>query len=72
MGSAYVLYAVVSAEGVLRKRGKAQGGGPMVYDKLSKAQAQCRREGDSVVEMTLNLDREPLFIRAKKVNDGEA
>jgi hypothetical protein len=68
VGDAYVLYAVVSHDGKLRHRKPAQGSGPMVYTTLSAAQRQCRSDGDSVVEMYLNLDREPLFVRKKKVN----
>ncbi len=66
MGDARSLYAVVNREGQLRKRTRAQGGAPMVYETLSAARRQCR-DGDSVVEMYLNLDREPLFTRGKVV-----
>jgi hypothetical protein len=65
MGSAYALYAVVDRDGKLRHRKRAQGGAPMVYITLQAAQRQANKPGDSVVEMTLNLDREPLFIRGK-------
>jgi hypothetical protein len=68
MGDAVALYAVVSSEGKLRHRKRAQGAAPMIYDTLGAAQRQCRAEGDSVVELYLNLDREPLFIRSKRVD----
>jgi hypothetical protein len=59
MGAAVALYAVVDRNGTLRRRK----GGLLIYDKLSTAQRQASRAGDSVVELVLNLDREPLFIR---------
>lgn len=67
MGNAIALYAVINHEGKLRKNRHRS---PMIYDTLGKAQAQCRREGDCVVECYVNLDREPLFIKAAKV-DGD-
>ncbi len=66
MGSAVSLYAVVGADGRLRHRKRAQGSAPMIYETLGAAQKQCRGEGDSVVELYLNLDREPLFIRGAR------
>ncbi len=62
MGLANVLYAVVSHEGKLRKNRQRC---LMIYDTLAMAQRCARRDGDSVVELHLNLDREPLFTRKK-------
>jgi hypothetical protein len=64
VSDAHVLYVVVSKDGDVRSGTRS---GLHVYRTLSKAQAQCRRPGDSVVEAVVNLDREPLFIREKKV-----
>jgi hypothetical protein len=65
VGDAVALYAVVGRDGKLRRNRDRR---PMVYTLLSTAKAQCS-EGDSVVEMYLNLDREPLYIRGRRVDE---
>lgn len=73
MGQGYILYAVVNAHGKLRRRGDTRAaatGSFMVYDSLAVAKRQCR-DGDSVVQLELDLDRQPLFIKGQ-VLDGEA
>lgn len=72
MGAGHIFYVVVDPEGNPRlTRGK--GKHFMIYSERSTAQGQCR-EGDAVMEMTLDLGREPLYIRSRKqeVDDGES
>lgn len=66
MGDAYVLYTVVDRDGKVRSGVRS---GLHVYRTLSKAQAQCRRPGDCVIETVVNLDRQPLFIRGNKLGE---
>jgi hypothetical protein len=68
MGDAVALYAVITREGKIKRKAWKQGRGLLIYDAIGDAKRQCR-EGDSVVELYLNLDREPLFIREKKVTE---
>lgn len=71
MGAGFVFYCVVDAEGRPRKRRNQSTGTFMIYDELGVAKRQCRI-GDAVCEMTLDLGREPLFIKARKdESDGE-
>lgn len=56
------LYAVVDREGVLYHN---RDGRPCIYDTKSKAQAQADDDGDSVVLVTVHLNREPVYIRRK-------
>lgn len=60
-------YVIVTANGTLRR---SDGGPPSLYDTPGKAQNQCRRDGDSVVEVEIDLTREPVFIRQRKVSGG--
>lgn len=70
MGAGFVFYSVVDSDGRPRKR--RQGNTYMIYDDLGVAKRQCR-VGDAVVEMTLDLGREPLYIKARKdETDGDA
>lgn len=65
-----VMYAVVNARGSVKGSYR---GAASLYEKKSTAQNQARNDGDCVVEATIDLDREPLFIRRKKVDpNGEA
>lgn len=57
-----VMYAVLDAQG--RIYGAAKSAGTLFKTK-SGAQNKARNEGDSVVEVRLNLRAEPLFIRKK-------
>jgi hypothetical protein len=66
MGDAYVLYAVVSKDGKLRR---TNGRNLKVYEALAPAQRSCRHPGDSVVEVIVSLDRAPLFIRGNKLGE---
>ena len=67
MSDAHVLYVVVSKDGHIPRTGSATGRHLKVYDTLASATRACTTPGDSVVEAVVNLDREPLFIREKKV-----
>lgn len=60
------LYAVVDSDGdlVYRKFG------PMIFDSESQAKNRARDDGDSVVEVEVDLSKEPIFIRRKVVNAG--
>lgn len=69
MASGHVLYCVITPEGKPRRRRtrKGQGTGSlMIYSELGEAKKQCR-DGDAVMEMTLDLGREPLYIRGQVV-----
>lgn len=58
-------YAVVSSDGtVYRNRGDRL----CIYRTVGPAKRLADREGDAVVEVTIDLNREPLFIRARKVD----
>lgn len=46
MGQGYILYAVVNAQGVLRRNRHRS---PMIYEHIGTAKAQCAH-GDSVVQ----------------------
>lgn len=63
----YALFAVVKADGTIRRRTQKEHSGLYVYDTASKAKNNCRHDGDSVVELVVDLSREPLFIRNKRV-----
>ncbi len=57
-------YAVVGPEGeVYRNRGDRL----CIYRTVGPAK-RLAGEGDAVVEVTIDLSREPLFIRARKVD----
>ena len=58
------LYAVVDREGrIYTNRDNRL----CVYTTLGKAKAQADEDGDAVVTVTVHLDREPLFIRRRKL-----
>lgn len=57
------LFGVVSANGDLYTNRHHR---PMVYFNIGKAKEQCG-DGDSVVEVTVHLDREPVFIRNRVI-----
>jgi hypothetical protein len=62
-----VLYAVVDRTGKFRAfRGN------FACARRKTAEGWCRQEGDSVVELVWDTDRQPLYIKRKKVGDGEA
>jgi hypothetical protein len=72
MASGHVFYCVVTPEGKPRRRRtrKGQGSGTlMIYSELGGAKKQCR-DGDAVMEMTLDLGREPLFIKGMVLDGG--
>lgn len=54
------MYAVVTREGVLKA---PKNGAPSLYRNLARARAFATDDGDSVVEVHIDLAREPLFIR---------
>jgi len=61
------LYAVVTADGKVKRNGARGHRTLMIYDTPAKGQNHARGEGDSVVEIEVDLSREPLFIRRKVV-----
>lgn len=58
------LYAVVDRGGRLYTNRDNR---PCIYTTRRQAQAQADEDGDAVVVVTVHLDREPLFIRRKKL-----
>lgn len=66
MGQGYVFYAVITPEGKPRRRKHDRQ--LMIYDSMGAAQKACR-EGDSVVDLVWDSDREPLFIRTKQLEE---
>lgn len=58
-----VLYAVVTSDGSF-KRGNS---GFHVYARRRTAEGWANRDGDCVVELVWDTDREPLHIKSKKV-----
>lgn len=58
-------YIIVTANGNLR-RGRSVG--PRLYDTKGKAQNKCLKLGDSVVEVEIDLTKEPLFIKERLMN----
>lgn len=62
------VFAVIKRDGtVKRTRSRSLA----IYPSLATAKGQARAEGDSVVEVELDLSRAPLMIRGQKVNpDG--
>lgn len=67
MGHGFVFYCVITPEGQPAKRAS---GTYKIHGDLGAAKRACR-EGDAVVEMALDLAREPLYIRGRKVVDKE-
>lgn len=70
MASGHVLYCVVNSEGKPRRRRtrKGQGSGTlMIYTELREATKVCR-DGDAVMESTIDLGREPLFIKGQVID----
>jgi hypothetical protein len=57
-----VMYGVVNHEGVLYEN---RDGRPCIYDTKAAAQRMADDDGDSVVYVTVHLNREPVFIRKK-------
>ncbi len=59
-----IMYAVIAANG--KVKGSYRGAASL-YDTVAKAKNQARDDGDSVVEVSIMMDREPLFIRRRVV-----
>lgn len=59
-------FAIVRADGEIRRRRGGQGN-LCVYSRLAVAKNVARDEGDSVVEVEIDLSKEPLFIRGLKL-----
>lgn len=73
MGAGHVLYCVVNPEGKPRRRRSKKGQGTgtlMIYSELPDAKKVCR-EGDAVMEMTLDLSRNPLFIKGQVLDSDK-
>lgn len=60
-----VAYCIITRTGVLKKKA----GRATLYEHTSSAQRGAKNDGDAVVAIDIDLDREPIFIR-KKVLDG--
>jgi hypothetical protein len=57
-------YVIVTAAGKLKKPRRSA---PSIFLRRSVAQNACRNEGDSVLQVSINLDQEPVFIRGHKL-----
>ncbi len=62
------MYCILSITGDLKRYSKGAG---RLYSNKATAQRAAINDGDAVVEVHIDLDREPLFIRSKTV-DGAA
>lgn len=60
-----IVYAVVQASGLIKW---AKGRGLSIYSAKGVAQGQCKKDGDCVVEVEIDLSRRPIFIRKQKLN----
>lgn len=60
-----VLYAVVDRTGNFRREGKVL----LVRMRRSAAVTLANRDGDCVVELVWDTDREPLHIQSKRVTE---
>lgn len=58
----YLYFAIVHANGEMQM-GPRRAPGPRLYDMKHKAQAKALKPGDSVIEVVIDLDKEPQFIR---------
>lgn len=56
------MFAILRADGYIRGSGKSAG---TLYKTVGAAQNKCTNDGDSVIEVTINLRAEPMFIRKK-------
>lgn len=63
-----VLYAIVDRNGNIARRSR-RGGGLRVYERRKVAERWATKEGDTVVELVWDSEREPLFIKTKKLGD---
>lgn len=68
------LYAILKGDGTIRhaKRLRHKARGICIYDTLGKAKNNARTDGDSVIVIDVDMTREPVFIRSKKVTTGDA
>lgn len=57
------LWLVIKPDGTLHKP-------PRVYDTYDKAVRKCIQAGDAVTEVWVDYNREPVFIRRKKLSGG--
>lgn len=55
-------YVVITAAGKLKKPARSA---PSIFLSRAVAQNVARREGDSVVPISVDLDQEPVYIRGK-------
>lgn len=60
------MFCILTITGDLKKYKRGAG---HLYETAGKAQNAARKDGDSVVEVHIDLDRNPIFIR-RKVLDG--
>lgn len=60
-----LVYAVIRGDGLIKR---TKGRSLMIYAGLTPAKAQARADGDSVVEVEIDLSKPPLFIRGRKLD----
>jgi hypothetical protein len=64
--SVITLYVIITKDGTLKQVGKVNHDSRVkVYRQQKRAEGQAKDEGDSVVEVSVYLDKEPVFIRRK-------
>ncbi len=64
--SVITLYVILTKDGVLKQVGKVNHDSRVkVYRQQKRAEGQAKEDGDSVVEVNVYLDKEPVFIRKK-------
>lgn len=59
------LYVIVTSEGVIRRKKRSRHQSFQIYDTPGKAKNNARTDGDSVVEIEVDLSKPPVFIRRK-------
>ena len=61
------MWAVLTVDGALKQYARGAG---RLFDTQAAAQRGATKDGDAVVEVLIDLDREPAFIRRKKLDVG--
>lgn len=59
------LYCIVTSDGTIRRKKRSRHQSFQIYDTLGKAKNNARADGDSVVELEVDLTKPPAFIRQK-------
>lgn len=63
------LYAVVNRTRAIRPRAGSRG--LMIYTSQKRAEGMCKKDGDSVLPITVDFEREPVFIRGQRLKAGK-